>query len=140
MKFQYSFMILLVIFAGCHKKELKVEIKSLKIKKSEYEHLLAQHDEIPDPQIGFEIESITQDSQDKRSIEIVYKPIKKSTSTIENIKKSYIADMEMLGWQCIGEFDGLTSELIFQKAGRKLLSTITIQPNLQIKVIVYTKK
>ncbi len=136
---KYSF-VFLVILAGCHKKDLKIPAKTLDVKKVGYEQLLAQHDEIPDAQVGFEIESIIQNEQDSKSIEIIYKPIKKNNITMQYIKESYIADMEMLGWKCIGEFEGSTIQLIFQKAGRKLLSTIEIQSNLQIKIIVYTKK
>ncbi len=140
MKIRLSFVCLLVSFAGCNKKELKIEAKVSKLKKIEYEKLLAQHSEIPDSQVGFQVESIIVDRSDNQSIEIIYKPIKKNHRTIAQIKESYIADMEMLGWQCIGEFQGDEIQLIFQKAGRKLSSTIAIQPDLQIKIIVYKKK
>lgn len=136
----YGFIIFMIFLAGCHKKELKIETKSLKEKKTEYEQLLAQHSEIPDSQLGFEVDSIVQNSIDSQSVEIIYKPRKKNTITIQQLKESYVADMEILGWKMIAEFDGPTMQLIFQKAGRKLLSTIEIQSNLQVKIIVYTKK
>lgn len=140
MKIRLSFVCLLLTFVGCNKKELKRETKASRLKKTEYEQLLAQHSEIPDSQVGFQVESIILDQSDNQSIEIIYTPIKKNNRTVAQIKESYIADMEMLGWQCIGEFQGDDIQLIFQKAGRKLLSTIAIQSDLQIKVIVYQKK
>lgn len=140
MKIRIGFICLLVYLTGCNKKELKVETKTSKLKKVDYEQLLAQHSEIPDAQVGFQVESVTVDPLDNQSIEIIYKPIKKNSRTVQEIKESYIADMEMLGWQCIAEFQGDEIELIFQKAGRKLLSTIAIQSDLQIKIIVYKKK
>jgi len=140
MKRSYCLVICLMTIVGCHKKELKNDLKSLQQKKVEYEQLLAQHSEIPDPQVGFEVESVTLNSIDNQSIEIIYKPIKKNKADYQQVKASCIADMEMLGWECIGEFDGTNTQLIFQKAGKKLLSTIQIESNLQIKIIVYTKK
>ncbi|MBI2345216.1 hypothetical protein HYV10_04080 [Candidatus Dependentiae bacterium] len=140
MKILYYLFIFVITFAGCCKKKLKIDSKFLKGKKLEYEQLLAQHNEIPDIHIGFEVDSIVQNSIDSNSLEIIYKPIKKLNITIEDIKVSYIADMEMLGWQCIGEFSGSATQLIFQKAGRKLLSTLEIESNLQIRIIIYTKR
>jgi hypothetical protein len=140
MKFRLSFVCLAVFLAGCNKKALKIETTTSKLKKTDYEQLLAQHSEIPDAAVGFQVESIIVDQSDNQSIEIIYKPLKKNHRTVTQIKESYIADMEMLGWQCIGEFQGDGIQLIFQKAGRKLLSTIAIQSDLQIKIIVYKKK
>lgn len=130
-----------MVFVGCSKKQFKAEPKSFKGKKLEYEQLLAQHNEIPDTHVGFEVESIIQNPHDNRSLEIIYRPIKKVSVTMQQIKDSYVADMEMLGWQNIAEFDSETTmQLIFQKAGRTLLSTVEVLSNLQIKMIVYSKK
>ena len=140
MKIRYSLLFFLMTIAGCRKKEFKEEIKNLKGKSLEHEQVLAQHTEIPDTHIGFEIDSIIQNPLDSQTLEIVYKPIKKMNITIKQVQESYIADMEMLGWECIGSFEGPSIQLIFQKAGKKLLSTLEIESNLRIKMVVYTKK
>lgn len=140
--------IAILIFAGCskkNKKSKKIEIQLpkdqlLKKEKLDYQQLLALHHEIPDTLLGFDVVYIRQDQIDKQGIEVVYKPIKNKAIIQQDIKKSYIADMEMLGWKMIGEFDSENIQLIFQKAGAKLLSTVIIQHDLYIKVIVCTKK
>jgi hypothetical protein len=140
--------IAILIFAGCSKKNKiakKIETQLpkdqlLKKEKLNYQQLLALHHEIPDTLLGFDVVYIRQDQVDKQAIEVVYKPIKNKVITQQDIKKSYIADMEMLGWKMIGEFDSENIQLIFQKAGAKLLSTVIIQHDLYIKVIVCTKK
>lgn len=141
MKISYTYMIFLMFFAGCHKEKLKLLPKSsFKLQKVEYEQLLAQHNEIPDPQLGFKIDSVSKDLENNQSLEIIYKPVRKKNITIQEIKKSYIADMEMLGWESIADFESDNIQIIFQKAGRKLLSTLQIESDLQVKITIYTKK
>lgn len=127
-------------FIGCHKKVKKYEKQLVKKDKQQYQQLLALHNEIPDTLLGFEVDSIKKEILDSQAIEVVYKPVKNKIMTQQDITKSYIADMEMLGWKMIGEFVGETIQLIFQKAGTKLLSTVAIEPNLEIRITVYTKK
>jgi uncharacterized protein YbaP (TraB family) len=110
------------------------------ISESDYQQLLAMHNEIPDMLLGFEVDTIIKDSSNPEALEVIYKPVKNKTMSQEEIKKSYSADMEMLGWKMIGEFDGENIQMIFQKAGGKLLSTVLIQKDLCIKVTVCTKK
>jgi hypothetical protein len=136
----YYFFIIILIFQGCSKKVEKKDIKSLKKEKLDYQQILAQHSEIPDVLLGFDVVSIKKSLTDPQGLEVIYKSVKNRSFNQEEIKKSYVADMEMLGWKMIGEFDGDTIQLIFQKAGTKLLSTITISQDLFIKVIVYPKK
>jgi len=130
----------LLFFSGCHKKIKKNIINTVKKEKLDYQQLLALHHEIPDTLLGFNVVDIQQDPLDPQAIEIFYKPFKNKIITQQDIKKSYIADMEMLGWKMIGEFDSETIQLIFQKAGAKLLSTVFIEHDSSIKITVLTKK
>lgn len=136
----YYFFIAILVFQGCHKKIEKKDFKFLKKEKLDYQQILAQHSEIPDVLLGFDVISIKKSLTDPQALEVIYKSVKNKSFNQEEIKKSYVADMEMLGWKMIGEFDGETIQLIFQKAGTKLLSTITISHDLLIKVMVYPKK
>jgi hypothetical protein len=136
----------LFVFAGCRKniknpqKIKNLDIQVLKKEKLDYQQLLALHSEIPDILLGFEVDAIIKDPIDAQALEVIYKPVKNKVINQQEIKKSYVADMEMLGWKMIGEFEGENIQLIFQKAGAKLLSTVVIQHDGLIKVTVYSKK
>ncbi len=149
-RLQYSFLycIFLAVLPGCAKKigkkwPLFSSSKNTKVSSvNNYQEIIALHSEIPDPMLGFVVDSVVHDVSDQQIVEIVYKPIK-STQAInqDDIKQSYLADMELLGWRHIGEFaSGSTMQFLFERPKSNILCSIYVQSDGITRVTLLGKK
>lgn len=100
-KFRGFFLVfLLLILNGCKKREVKVSSSHT----LEFQEKLARITEIPDAPMGYKVCYIVTGVDNVSDFQIQYKPIKKSVYNILDLKKTYVADMEILGWQSVGVF------------------------------------
>ena len=130
-------LFMLFTAAGCKKNSKSVHARvSSNI---DYREIIALHSEIPDSMLGFVVDSVTHDKDDQQIIEIVYKPSKDTVVSQLDVRKSYAADMELLGWKQIGEFSGDTIQLLFERPRSKVLCSVYIERSGSIRVTLLQK-
>jgi|GEM_PF-1328500 len=130
-------LVLLLVVAGCAQKKKKATSDG---KPSvDIQEVLALHSEIPDMLLGFYVDKVIVDKVNPSAVEVVYKSKKKSNMTQEALKKSYLSDMELLGWQLVGEFAADDAQLLFQRPGNKLFCTVLIEGSSSIRVTLLPK-
>lgn len=134
---RYSIIcLLLFVAAGCKKnKKASIRVQT----GIDYREIMALHSEIPDIMLGYVVERVTHDKDNHQIIEIVYKPVRGKVVSQEDIQKSYIADMELLGWKLVGEFAGETIQLLFERPKSTVLCSLYIQHDGTIRVTLLQK-
>jgi len=136
--YQFAFCCMLFFVMGCARKQ---KHSSLNIKPSiDIQEILALHSEMPDVILGFYAEKVIVDKVNPSAVEVIYKSKKKMYMTQEAIKRSYLSDMELLGWQLVGEFVADDMQLLFQRPGNTLFCNVHIQSCTSIRVTLLPKQ
>ncbi|MBP9765030.1 hypothetical protein KBD08_01715 [Candidatus Babeliales bacterium] len=115
-------------------KQYKTQVQQ--VTKAQYREMLALHSEIPDPLLGFVVDSIVLDDANSNMLEVVYKA-HKSTMSQQEIRAAYVADMELIGWQLVAEFSGDTRQMIFERPRKAMMCTVTLYEQDSIKVTLF---
>lgn len=138
-RYNYLFLCLVMALfsAGCKKRGKAVHART--VSSIDYREVIALHSEIPDSMLGFVVDSVTHDKDDQQIIEIVYRPSKDTVIVQSDVRQSYAADMELLGWKQIGEFSGETIQLLFERPRSKVLCSVYIEKNGTIRVTLLQK-
>jgi len=133
---QKNHYLLLVCFAltGCKKKHKIGPLPSKAV--TVYQEILARHSEIPDVMLGFVVDQVVCDESNDQAIEILYKPKLGLVATPLQIKQSYVADMELLGWKQVAEFMVGNMQLLFERPKSKILCNVQIFSDCTVKVTV----
>lgn len=137
-------MLLMLLATGCTKqKKQKKPKQHVTVQQSNainIQEFLALHSEIPDTLLGFDVESVQIDPTSKHGFEVVYKPKKqKNSMTQQDIKNSYLADMELLGWKLSGQFIADDMQLLFQRPSNLLFCLVIIHKNNKVSVTILQK-
>jgi len=135
--FIFSFILILFVMAGCKKSK---SVKKLMPSTIDYREIIALHSEIPDVMLGFEVDRVSCDKDHEQVVEIVYKPRRDTKVSPFDIARSYIGDMELLGWKQIGEFSAETIQLMFERPRSKLLCSVYIDQDGRIRVTLLKNK
>jgi hypothetical protein len=142
----YWLILLIICLVGCAKKNTKHIKQAMEktsfvvLSQTEIQELLALHSEIPDTPLGLCVEKVTVDILNSHAFEILYKLKKNTQLTFEMLEKSYVADMEFLGWQLVGKCLTENLQLLFQRPGTVPFCLIIIQQNKTVQITVLPKK
>lgn len=142
MSVRYFFIIFVMFFmAGCAKKDKKNVQKILSkssnsLSSCAIQEMLALHSEIPDSPLGLYVDQVKIDTLNPQAFEIIYKSKKNISVIPENIEKSYISDMELLGWQLVGKCATSNIQLLFQRPGPSPFCSIVIEQNRTVVTIL----
>lgn len=136
--YQLGLFVLLLVVAGCAQK--KKNVTSEAKPSVDIQEVLALHSEIPDVLLGFYVDNVIVDKVNPFAVEVVYKAKKKTNMTQETLKKSYLSDMELLGWQLVGEFAADDTQLLFQRPGNRLFCMVLIEGCSLIRVTLLPKQ
>lgn len=98
----FFFVFLVFVFSGCKKHKVMVSIPN----SLDLQEKVARITEIPDAPMGYKVYYMVTSADNVSDFQIQYKPIKKKVYSLDDLKKSYLADMEILGWQSVGVFQG----------------------------------
>jgi len=133
------FLLCLSVLVGCSGK-IKRMRSFRKTDNFELQESVARLTMIPEAPLGFMVERVTQDAKEPSSSQIQYRLTKKRVVDLELLQSSYLADMELLGWNCVSQFCG-TDEMIllFERPGG-FLSQVSYNHNSGLRVTILSKK
>lgn len=128
-----------LIFSGCSFKK-KSSIKKHSAHHQELQEKLASLTHLPDAPFGFKLRSIVEDQINSDNIQITYQYVGKEKYRVENIVQSCIADMELLGWNCINQFLIETEMLLwFERPGNFFCQISLRNDELRITIVASKK-
>lgn len=104
-----TFVFLLGFLPGCVQKKQPL---SLNLKNKDLDEVVAGLTFIPDTPFGFCVHSVKRDVQDSEdAFKVVYHAKKSAKIDLQDLKKSYRTEMELLGWDFVNQFED-ESELL----------------------------
>ncbi|MFA5998531.1 MAG: hypothetical protein WC747_00725 [Candidatus Babeliales bacterium] len=129
----FSCMVLLVV-TGCQHKKTKVVSRqdSFALQES-----IARLCDIPDGPVGFKVKEVEKDEGNSDNVRIEYKARKKEVVQLEDIKKLYSCNMELLGWNLTSIFDGQDELLmLFERPrGKKCIVSLRLDGCLIVTIL-----
>lgn len=132
------FLMSLLVLTGCKHKQKSVLTKNDKA--IFLEESVARIADIPDAPLGFEVKQVVQDLFSKPSTQIVYQAKSSNFSKMQDVEKSYMRDMESLGWRYSGCFQSEKEIIMIFERPRGKKCVAILNDSGVFKVTITTKK
>lgn len=135
----FLFLFMLFFFVGCGPKQ-KGQIKK-GIKDVQLQEMAARVTSIPDTPFGFYLHRVIYDENNNSNCQIQYRLLKKTQFDVQSLKESYLADMEIFGWDCLSQFLVENEMVLLFKRPGGVMCQVCFDPNNFLTVtLLNTKK
>ena len=126
-----SIVFLMCAMVGCSKysyrskKKIDQRYQKNSTQKIDLEIEVAKHQDLPEAPLGFVVKKIEYDSTNQQNLAIFYQAQHKQYSDPLVIKQLCCGNMDILGWNLIGEFYGDTNWMLVFRKPSDIICTIS---------------
>ncbi|OGB86474.1 hypothetical protein A3J41_02870 [candidate division TM6 bacterium RIFCSPHIGHO2_12_FULL_38_8] len=108
---------------------------------AELEETVARMSYIPDAPFGFRLQGVVYDQHNPKNVQILYRSAKKISIDFKDLRQTYLASMEMLGWDFVSEYVNADELfLLFSRPGKMWCQVRCEQNILTVVMMVGQKK
>jgi hypothetical protein len=135
---------LLFLCAGCtpSKKKSSKNAKQKIVKQLEQsamQNFVFDIPELPDAPLGFVLDQIVYDVQKPDNIQVRYRAGKQTVVDLTLLQQSCLADMELFGWNCLGQFQADNERVLCFARPADVLCQIRLQDTGDICITLIKK-
>lgn len=133
----FTLILSLLVATGCqHKKSTQQSYLKQKEDSFALQESIARISDIPDGPVGFKVKEVEKDESNPDNVRIEYKAKRKEAVQLEDIKKLYCSNMELLGWDLTSIFEGQELLMLFEKPrGKKCVVSLRRDGCLMVTIL-----